>query len=120
MSDSSRVVVWAPVNRRLITALAPSARLRRQVLVLDHPLIEVSESKRITASRIARSGCRVWVLLSELDAQPNGYAKPVVKLFGLEQAEVLVISNELFELAARLNASHSELFFDRRPLRVLF
>jgi hypothetical protein len=100
----------------LVTTCGPLARLR-QILVLNHPLIEVSKCKRIAAGRVAWDGCRVWMTLSELDAQPNRYSKAVVKLFGSKQAEVLVLSNEFFELAARLNVRGSKLVFDGRPLR---
>ena len=37
MSDSSRVVVWAPVRRRLVAIGLLATILNREILVFDHP-----------------------------------------------------------------------------------
>ena len=71
--------------------------------MLDHPVIKVSEGERITTSRITRGRCRIGMTLAEVHTQPERKADPVVQLFWPKQAEVLIVFDELFEVASWLD-----------------
>ncbi len=96
-----------------------SARRRRlarlEVLVGDHPLMDVAQEERVPAGRVARQVAAVRVVLAPEYPQPGRQLERVGGLLGAEEAEILVLGDQLRERAARQDVVRLQLLVQPWP-----
>src|SRR5262249_2308097 len=80
-----------------------------QVLVLDHPEIEIPKGQWVAAGCIFRIEFELGMVLAEVDAQPQRNAQLVSGLLRPEPREVLIVLDQLFERTALLDVRLFEL-----------
>jgi hypothetical protein len=79
-----------------------------------HPLVDAVEHVRVGVRSSRRAFVRhfLGMPLAPVHAQPERHRKPVVRLVGMEELEVLVLANQLFECGSVNDVSLAELLVD--------
>src|ERR1700730_753409 len=120
MSHSLRQLGCVPDRRRsaamalfLIWRVERRVFRRLQVLVLNHPLVEMVERLRVAAAG-AGIDC-VRMLFTPVDAQPRWQAEIVMRFLGPQHLKLLVFPNQPLKIAARNDMCSRKLLLKRGP-----
>jgi hypothetical protein len=86
-----------------------------QVLVYEHPFMDVPQDKRVGGSRTR--GTHLRVFFSVIHPEPGRELEPLIEFVGVQPGKVLVCPDQRIQCGPWLDVVFGKLLFQGRPVR---